>query len=62
MSTVNTGLGLVLLAQALLWGGWWLADRRRPPTQRHTGRVEAVLAVVSLFGALYILGRWMVLR
>ena len=62
MSTVNTGLGFVLLAEGLLFGGWWLVNRRRPPAQRHPSRVEAMLAVVCLLGALYILGRWVALR
>jgi hypothetical protein len=62
MRTVNPGLGLVLLAQGLLFGGLWLVDHRRPPAQRHTGRVEACLALVCLLGALYYLGRWVALR
>jgi hypothetical protein len=62
MRTVNGGFGLVLLAQALAWGGWWLVDRRHPTADRGLQRRHAFLAVVTLLGALYFLGRWVLLR
>jgi hypothetical protein len=56
------GLGLANLAGTLLWGGWWLAERRRPTADRGFQRERAFLALACLAVALYALGRWVALR